>query len=76
MAPWKVTLMFGRKRETVGIEADLRALRESAARADSVSTEVVSARPKVESLVSSIVDRRTRNGFGEDYEISKTLRGA
>lgn len=76
MAPWKVTLMFGRKRETATIQSELAELRESSARADSASTETVEARGRVEWLASYISDRRSRNGLGEDYEISKTLRRA
>lgn len=68
--------MFGRKRETAAIEADLQDLRESSARADSASSEVVQERPLVESLAAYISDRRSRNGLGEEYEISKTLRRA
>lgn len=68
--------MFGRKREAAAIEADLRELRESKVRADSASTEVVSLRPRVESLASYIAQRRQQNGLGEDYEISKVLRRA
>lgn len=67
--------MFGRKREKLQIDSELEAARESLRRADSLSTEVESRRPWVESLASTIADRRQRNGFGEDFQITLARRG-
>lgn len=64
--------MFGRRREIAQqISADVTAAQQSLARAESKETEVVGRWNKVQSIASTIADRRQRNGFGEDYEITK-----
>lgn len=66
--------MFGRKRETAQIQAEREAALAALSRADSLSTEVESRRGTVESLASTIRDRRTRNGFGADFQITLAAR--
>lgn len=66
--------MFGRNRQTAQITAEKNAALEALQRADSISTEVESRRGPVESLASTIRDRRTRNGFGADYQITLAAR--
>ncbi len=67
--------MFGRKREMAQIQAEREQALEALHRADSISTEVESRRAPVESLASTIRDRRTRNGFGADFQITLARRG-
>lgn len=67
--------MFGRKRDNTQIETERAAAMAALNRADSLSTEVESRRVPVESLASTLRDRRTRNGFGADYQITLARRG-
>lgn len=67
--------MFGRKREMAQIQAEREQALEALHRADSISTEVESRRGPVESLASTLRDRRTRNGFGADFQITLARRG-
>lgn len=66
--------MFGRKREITQIQDERKDALAALSRADSLSTEVESRRGPVESLASTIRDRRTRNGFGADYQITLAAR--
>lgn len=67
--------MFGRRREIAQIQAEKADALKALQRADSISTEVESRRGPVESLASTIRDRRTRNGFGADFQITLARRG-
>lgn len=66
--------MWGRKKETAAIAADIDEARESRLRGEQAVTHVQSQWPAVESLVSTIRQRRERNGFGDDYRITLQTR--
>lgn len=66
--------MFGRKRQLAQMDAERENALDSLRRVDSLSTEVESRRSRVESLASTIAERRQRNGFGEDFQITLAAR--
>jgi hypothetical protein len=43
-------------------------------RADVAAMQQAAQRPKIESIISFIAERREENGFGRDYQISQTRR--
>lgn len=74
MGLWKVSPMFGRKRELAQIKAEREAASAALERADSMSNEVESRWPLVSSLASTVGDRRQRNGLGETLQITFAQR--
>lgn len=67
--------MTWRKKDRLAeLPDDSPATEASHFRADVAAKQQAAARPKIESIISFIAERREENGFGRDYQISQTRR--
>lgn len=67
--------MFRRKKlDEAAIRAQIVNAKVTKTQADIALAHVQSQRPRVDSLVSYLVERREQNGFGEDFTIATTPR--
>lgn len=74
MGQWKVSPMWGRKRNMAGIEQERQEAQAALERADSQANEVQGRWPLVSSLASKVGERRQRNGLGETLQITFAQR--